>query len=110
MNLTPTIRSILRDNLLARDSDHELIIQVLIRKGFAPTKRQLEILRELSFESIRRTRQKLQQAGEFLPSPRVAKQRKLKGMITSQRIVKTKAENIDKLIREQPLPLPWGKG
>lgn len=110
MNLTPLIRSILRDDLRARDSDKELIIQVLIRKGFNPTKRQIEILRDLSFESIRRTRQKLQEAGEFLPSLKVAKQRKLKSLITHQQITQTKPDKVENLIKNQPLPLEWGQG
>lgn len=109
MNQTQMVRSILSENKLARDSDSELEIQVLIRMGFNPTPRQIDIFKSTSLESIRRTRQKLQERGEFLPSPEVAKQRKLKSMIMQQNAPIARPERIERLVNEQPKPLPWGQ-
>lgn len=62
-----------------RDSDHELLIQFLqFHMGMNLTQAQINVIRYISFESITRARRKLQENGEYLPSPEVAKQRRLK--------------------------------
>lgn len=108
MNLTSQIKSVLNQNTLARDSDQELIIQVLLKRGIEFTFRQLQIVRELNFESVRRTRQRLQATGKFLPSPEVAEQRKKKAKAVRQNIVNATPEETEKMISRQPLE--WGQG
>ncbi len=62
-----------------RDSDHELIIQFLqLHMHMGLNQAQIDLLRSVSFESLTRARRKLQENGEFLPSPEVAKKRRLK--------------------------------
>ena len=62
-----------------RDSDTELIIQILQRCLEADlTVEQMEKIRMVNFESATRCRRKLQEAGEYMPSPEVAKKRRLK--------------------------------
>ena len=62
-----------------RDSDTELIIQILQRcLGADLTVEQMEKIRMVNFESVTRCRRKLQEAGEYMPSPEVAKKRRLK--------------------------------
>lgn len=103
--LTPLIEAILRDNPKARDSDSELNIQVLLRLGVMLSGAQIDKLRKINFESIRRARQKLQQAGKYLPSEKVAKQRKLKSLILQQNMPTAKPERAEYLTRHQPKPL-----
>lgn len=63
-----------------RDSDTELLIQFLqIHLHADLNARQLELIRSVNFESITRCRRKLQEGGEYLPSPEVARKRRLKG-------------------------------
>lgn len=63
-----------------RDSDTELYIQYLQRiLGVGLNAGQLQLIRSINVESITRCRRKLQEAGEYLPSPEVAKKRRLKG-------------------------------
>jgi hypothetical protein len=62
-----------------RDSDKELIIQVLqIHREANFSSEQLNVIRSLNFESISRARRKFQENGLYLPSPEVAKARRLK--------------------------------
>lgn len=107
MRLTPIIEDILRNNPKARDSDSELNIQVLLRMGVYLSDSQIDKLREINFESIRRTRQKLQQQGKYLPSERVARQRRLKSMIIQQNAPTAKPERVEYLINDQPEAIPW---
>lgn len=68
-----------------RDSDKELIIQVLqIHRGADFTAEQLEIIRSLNFESITRARRKFQESGLYIPSPEVAKARRFKSYEVEQ--------------------------
>lgn len=91
-----------------RDSDKELMIRILDYKDAKLSDRQREIIRGLNFESIRRTRQKIQEAGRFLPSKRISRGRKLKGMIVQQNIPKTKPENVQNLLEQRSI-LDWGE-
>lgn len=105
--LTPLIEAILRDSPKARDSDSELNIQVLLRLGVELTDAQIDKLRDINFESIRRTRQKLQEQGKYLPSPGVARQRRLKSYIMQQNTPTARPDRIERLVNEQPHALPW---
>lgn len=107
MRLLPIIEDILRNNPKARDSDSELNIHVMQRLGCNLTNSQIDKLRDINFESIRRTRQKLQEQGKYLPSDRVGKQRRLKSMIVQQNAPTAKPERIEHLTNYQPQALPW---
>lgn len=85
-----------------RNSDTELIIGVLHLKGLILTEAQRDILRSVNLESIRRTRQKLQEAGKYLPSPAVAKKRRLKGYLVQQNITGMGPDKTQQLITQQP--------
>lgn len=107
MRLTPHIEQILAENPKARDSDKELILAVCQILGADLTPRQLEVLHRVNFESIRRTRQKLQEQGKFMPSPEVAKQRRLKSYIVQQNAPIAKPERLETLVAEQPKAVSW---
>lgn len=87
-----------------RDSDQELIIQMIQRIYDADLgTRQMAILRRINFESITRCRRKLQENGEFLPSPEVAKARRLKGYEVQQTAPKESSSGLQNRI-ERNMP------
>lgn len=68
-----------------RDSDGELIVQFLqLHMGADLNAAQCAIIRSINFESIRRTRAKLQEQGKFWGSPEVMRQRRIKGYEVQQ--------------------------
>lgn len=82
-----------------RDSDKELIVQVLQRcRGMNMTAEQMTIMRSVNFESIRRTRAKLQEQGKFLGSPEVMRKRRIKGYEVEQTAPKESASGLQKRI------------
>lgn len=84
-----------------RDSDHELLIQFMqFHLGVNLTQRQIDLIRTVSFESITRARRKLQEEGHFLPSPKVAKKRKLKGYKIKQVASNLSAAGLQRRIEE----------
>jgi hypothetical protein len=100
--LTPTIESILAQNPKARDSDNLLIVQVLLHYGADFTPHQIALLNEMSFESITRCRRKLQEQGKFLPSPEVAKKRRLKSYIVQQNAPSASPSRLQRVIELNP--------
>ena len=84
-----------------RDSDKELIIQILQRiHGLGLNAEQLGIMRSVNFESITRCRRKLQENGEYLPSPEVAKRRRLKSYEVEQVAPTESAAGLQRRIEE----------
>lgn len=82
-----------------RDSDTELIIQILQRcRGANFTADQMNVMRTLNVESVTRARRKLQKSGLFLPSPEVAKKRRLKGYELQQVAPKETAQGLQRRI------------
>lgn len=77
-----------------RDSDKELIIQILQFRGARFSAEQLTLMRRVNFESVTRARRKLQEEGKFLPSPEVAKKRRLKSYEVQQTAPKETAEGL----------------
>lgn len=104
-HLTPLIKNILMNNVKARDSDNEIIIEIIRKLGVFLTDAQEEKLRSINFESIRRTRQKIQQQGLYQPSPEVAKQRRLKAMIVQQNAPIASPDRLEYLTDHQPEPI-----
>lgn len=78
-------RRSLVSNTTPRDSDKELIVQFLqIHMKADLTPAQCAIIRSVNFESIRRTRAKLQENGLYWGSPEVMRQRRIKGAEVQQ--------------------------
>lgn len=82
-----------------RDSDTELYIQFLQRVlGVNLTAVQMEFIRSVNYESISRARRKLQENGQYLPSPEVAKKRRLKSYEVQQVAPKETAQGLQRRI------------
>lgn len=82
-----------------RDSDTELIIQILQRcRGTNFTAEQMTLIRRLNFESVTRCRRKFQENGQFMPSPEVAKKRRLKSLEVEQTAPKESAAGLQRRI------------
>ena len=82
-----------------RDSDRELLIQYMQRiLGARLNATQLTLIRSINFESITRCRRKLQENGEYLPSPEIARKRKLKGSVVERVAPKETAEGLQRRI------------
>ena len=100
------VEAILKENTASRmsgvaprDSDNELIIQILQRcRGADFSADQMNIIRSLNFESVTRCRRKFQEAGQFMPSPEVAKKRRLKSYEVEQTAPKETAAGIQRRI------------
>lgn len=86
-----------------RDSDTELIIQILqLQLHAGLTQQQLEIIRSLNLESIVRSRRKLQSQGLYIPdSAEVAKRRRVKDFEIQQVAPKETASGLQKRIAGQ---------
>lgn len=84
-----------------RDSDKELIVQYLqIHLGANLSLEQMNLIRSVNFESIRRTRAKLQEHGEYLGSPEVMAKRRRKGYQIEHRAHDADAEELNERIGE----------
>lgn len=82
-----------------RDSDTELYIQYLQRVlDVNLNAEQLNLIRSVNYESISRCRRKLQEQGKFLPSPEVAKKRRLKSYEVEQVAPKETAAGLQRRI------------
>lgn len=76
MNTTDRIRNVLRASHAARNSDFELWLIYAAKSGLDLSENQIEVLRNMpTFETIRRTRQKLQENGEYPADPEVEQAR-----------------------------------
>ena len=81
-----------------RNSDTEMLIQILQFSGANMSAEQLTLIREFNFESLTRARRKLQNGGEYLPSPEVAKRRRIKGWELMQVAPKETAAGLQRRI------------
>lgn len=105
-NLTPMIKSILRNNPQARASDRVLIIEVLQHLGADLSEYQISKIKSVNFESVRRTRQKIQERGEYLPDESVQKARYHKSLIMQQNAPTAKPERVEHIAQHVPLDMP----
>ena len=88
-------------NTTPRDSDKELIVQFLqIHMDAKLNAQQIAIIRSINFESIRRTRAKLQEQGKFWGSPEVMRQRRIKGAEVQQTTPSETAAGVQRRIQE----------
>lgn len=90
-----------------RDSDRELIIQILQHELYEAggieltlSADQMDIMRRFNFESLTRARRKLQEAGKFMPSPEVAKKRRLKSYEVEQTAPSETAQGLHRRIQD----------
>lgn len=76
MKVKEQVENILKYVAKTRDSDKELYIIYMQKSGMELSERQIEKFRKLpSLETIRRTRQQLQEEGKYLATPEVEKER-----------------------------------
>lgn len=108
MNITQQVESILRHSRQARNSDDELEIIFMQKSGMNLTPEQIKIFKEMpTMETIRRTRQKLQEQGKYeadhsVNEARYAKYQNVRANIQS--------EDPEKLLEAQgKIVLPWGQ-
>lgn len=83
-----------------RDSDKEMLIQILQFEGADLSAEQMTTIRKFNFESLTRARRKLQESGQYLPSPAVAKKRRLKGWELQQVAPSESAAGIQRRIEQ----------
>lgn len=104
MSLLPLVEDILRYNDKARESDRELLIQVMQRRGVNLSASQIDKLRDINFETITRIRRKLNEQGKYLPSVRTAKARHLKSLTMQQNAPVADAKRLEDLSQQA---IPW---
>lgn len=76
MKISDQVEGILRVSQAARNSDKELLIIYMAKFGLGLTKEQEDKFRKMpSVETIRRTRQALQEHGKYPADPEVEEQR-----------------------------------
>lgn len=84
-NISKLVEEVLSFMPNTRDSDQDLILNVWSLQGIEFTIKQREqIRRAASPESIRRTRQKLQEQGKYLGQPKVKQERYLRSLEMQQ--------------------------
>ena len=76
MRVSERVENILKVSQKARNSDLELWLIYAKKSGLSLSKEQEEVLREMpSFETIRRSRQKIQEQGKYLADKEVEEAR-----------------------------------
>lgn len=100
------VEELLRENrksqmtgVTPRDSDKELIIQFLqLHLGMNLNAEQINLLRTVNFESIRRERAKFQERGEYLGSPEVMEKRQRKALSVQMIVPKATPHSLQRKI------------
>lgn len=100
MKTSDIIKNILGSDRQARNSDRHLIIKVWERQGLYLLPDQKEKFYHVvaSAESIRRTRQKLQEEGKYPADQVISGHRRFKGAQVQQNMPTTDAEDVENLI------------
>lgn len=103
MKLNNTIEHVLTNYPEARDSDRYLILKVWEAYGLYLSEDQKDrFIACPSTESIRRTRQRLQERGKYKASDRVSRHRRIKSYVMQQNAPKASPERLGELV-ERPL-------
>ena len=103
MKLNNTIEHVLTNYPEARDSDRYLILKVWEAYGLYLSESQKDKFMGCpSTESIRRTRQKLQERGKYKASERVSRHRRIKSYVVQQNAPIASPEHLGEII-ERPL-------
>lgn len=105
MTTKDRIERILQTSRQARNDDRFLLVQLMQEYGMNLSYQQIEKFRDMpSMESIRRTRQKIQQEGKYPADQKVRKGRYAKSLITQQRMPTTKADKVQPLLEQRAIP------
>lgn len=109
MTITKRVERELERSTKARNSDQYLIIALLQSSGANFTSEQLELLQSISFETIRRTRQKIQAEGRYKADRDVEQYRATKAMRIQQNEPTASVEWLGKLLddRDEPKAVRW---
>lgn len=100
MNVADKVRFILSHSTAARNSDKRLMVYFMQKEGMNLSDEQIRAFYDMpSPETIRRTRQKIQEAGEYVPTIReVAERRKLKSWEMQQNMPGAKPEAVERIM------------
>jgi hypothetical protein len=102
MRVTSSVRQALRQNEQARSSDRVLLLQVWHDLGLDLTPaQQMKFLEIPPPETIRRIRQKLQEAGEYPATKSVTEAREFKSYAIQQNAPSAKPKRMEELLSEQ---------
>ncbi len=100
-DISKQVKDILAVHVHARNSDKELQLLYLERLGMQLSERQKDLFRKApSMETIRRVRQKIQQAGLYKATERVAQYRRIKSYAVQQNMPQSNAEYTGKLFED----------
>lgn len=108
MTITERVESILRHVPSARNSDKVLLITFMQKFGLELTEKQIELFKKMpSVETIRRTRQSIQEQGKYPPTKEVeeARYKKYQAMKQSVGLVDPEYELED--IKDNVNSLGW---
>lgn len=107
MKIKQQVENILKVSSVARNDDKELLIIYMQKSGMGLTPRQIEVYRKMpSVETIRRTRQQIQENGAYLASPAVEQARFERNMAMKNMVRDEEPETI--LEQQGYRVLPWG--
>jgi hypothetical protein len=99
MRTTDRVEYLLKLDPKTRNSDKELIVQYLQRLGCDLSPRQIDIIKSVNFESIRRERQKLQARGLYQADKQIKRERDFKSYRVQQTSPTYSPEQIGKMIQ-----------
>lgn len=106
MNTAQRIRNILSASQKARNSDFELWLIYAQKSGVRLSQFQIDKLKEMpSFETIRRTRQKIQQEGELRADPHIEEVRYRKFQSVRGSVGASQPEDIEQQLAKLNLKL-----
>lgn len=101
MSVTQQVENYLRDHRQARNSDRYLIALFLRDSDLGLTKEQIiKLIDFTSFETIRRTRQKIQQGGKYPADGEVKKERNKREQEMQQNMPTAKPERIEQILED----------
>lgn len=106
MSITQDVEYILSMNRDARNSDKALYIEFMQKRGMDLSPEQIaRFMRIPSLESVRRTRQKIQEQGKYPADQRVKAERNWKSMRMQQNMPAAKPEAVERIV--EPRAIPW---
>lgn len=109
MTITQRISAILDHSKAARNSDTELLLIYMQKSGMDLSPKQIDVFRNMpSFETIRRTRQKIQQVGRYKAAPEVEAARKYKSVMTRRTIPFMQPDDVQRTL-DGRVVLPFGE-
>lgn len=108
MTIKDRVENILKASHKARNSDVELLLIYLQKSGMELSEKQMDVFRKMpSMETIRRTRQQLQEQGKYPASDEVEKERYIRSLAMRQNV---KSQDPEKILEAQGYRiLPYGQ-